>query len=172
MGGKRKQGLPHVWLAFRFTRKQRVASRLVPLSIALILSKKNSSTGNRTPSYRELCMKGGNVSRYTILESPILIRTLSINQSICYLSTKYISLIGWVGRSLLGTSSLFFTSFMASEDTSLLSTASEDNGPRLDDVYLRFSSTRKSIILAMVSACTMINCTFNPMGAFHVLYEY
>ena len=40
---------------------------------------------------------------------------------------------------------------MASEDTALLSTS--------DDVYLRFSSTRKSIILAMVSACTMINCT-------------
>ena len=171
MGGKRKQGLPHVWLAFRFTRKQRVASRLVPLSIALILSKKKFEYGESNPELPR-AMKGGNVSRYTILESPILIRTLSINQSICYLSTKYISLIGWVGRSLLGTSSLFFTSFMASEDTSLLSTASEDNAPRLDDVYLRFSSTRKSIILAMVSACTMINCTFNPMGAFHVLYEY
>ena len=49
--------------------------------------------------------------------------------------------------------------FMASEDTSLLS--AEDNGPaRLDDVYQRFSSTRKSIILAMVSGCTMINCMF------------
>jgi len=51
------------------------------------------------------------------------------------------------------------TLFMASEHTSLLSTASEDhNGPRLrvDDVYLRFSSTRKSIILAMVSGCIMI----------------
>ena len=42
---------------------------------------------------------------------------------------------------------------MASEDTSLLSTP-EDNG-----VYLRFSDFRKSIILAMVSGCTMINCT-------------
>jgi len=43
---------------------------------------------------------------------------------------------------------------MASEDTSLLSTATD---PQLDDVYLRFSSTRKSIILAMVSGCIMIN---------------
>ena len=56
-----------------------------------------------------------------------------------------------------------FTSFMASEDTALLSTSD-------DDVYLRFSSTRKSIILAMVSACTMINCTaFISICAFYGL---
>jgi len=55
-----------------------------------------------------------------------------------------------------------FTLFMASEDTSLLST--EDNGPnRLDDVFLRFSSTRKSIILAMVSGYTMINYSLTEL---------
>ena len=51
---------------------------------------------------------------------------------------------------------------MSSEDISLLSAV--DNGPnQLDDsdVYLRFSSTRKRIILAMVSVCTMINCMFH-----------
>jgi hypothetical protein len=50
---------------------------------------------------------------------------------------------------------------MASEDISLLS--SDDNGPNqldVSDVYLRFSSTRKNIILAMVSGCTMLNCMF------------
>ena len=37
----------------------------------------------------------------------------------------------------------------------------EDNGPnRLDDVYLRFSSTKKNIILVMVSGCGVINCRF------------
>ena len=41
----------------------------------------------------------------------------------------------------------------------LLST--EDNGPnRRDDVYLRFSSTKKNIILVMVSGCGVINCMF------------
>ena len=47
---------------------------------------------------------------------------------------------------------------MASEETPLLST--DDNAPtnRLDDVYLRFSSTKKKIILVMVSGCGVINC--------------
>ena len=46
-----------------------------------------------------------------------------------------------------------------SENTSLLST--ENNAAdhdRLHDVYLRFSSTRKNIILAMVSGCIVIHC--------------
>lgn len=66
---------------------------------------------------------------------------------------------------------------MASEDTSLLSTV--DNGPnRLDDsdsdVYLRFSTTRKGIILAMVSGCTMINCMFSSVqpDVPRLMYEY
>jgi hypothetical protein len=51
--------------------------------------------------------------------------------------------------------------FMASsdsEDTSLLSTENNAGHERLHDVYLRFSSTRKNIILAMVSGCIVINC--------------
>jgi hypothetical protein len=65
---------------------------------------------------------------------------------------------------------------MASEETPLLS--AEDNGPktpdRLDDhdVYLRFSSTKKNIILVMVSGCGVINCMFIRSAglAFHVLF--
>ena len=50
---------------------------------------------------------------------------------------------------------------MASEESPLLST--EDNGTkRPDNVYLRFSSTKKNIILVMVSGCGVINCMFIP----------
>ena len=45
---------------------------------------------------------------------------------------------------------------MASEESHLLST--EDND--LDNVYLRFSSTKKNVILVMVSGCGVINCMF------------
>ena len=44
---------------------------------------------------------------------------------------------------------------MPSEETPLLSITSDQN-----DVYLRFSPTRKKIILVTVSACGLINCTF------------
>jgi hypothetical protein len=54
---------------------------------------------------------------------------------------------------------------MSSEAAPLLST--EDNVPKtpnrldsLDDVYLRFSSTKKNMILVMVSGCGVINCMF------------
>ena len=53
--------------------------------------------------------------------------------------------------------SLFFvdTLFtMASEETPLLSTVLER------DIYLRFSSTKKNIILLMVSGCGLINRKF------------
>ena len=42
---------------------------------------------------------------------------------------------------------------MSSEETPLLSTNSDRN-----DVYLRFSPTRKKIILVTVSACGLLNC--------------
>ena len=61
----------------------------------------------------------------------------------------------------------FFTTdlqaFMASsEETPLLSTENNAGHDQLDDsdVYLRFSSTRKKIILAMVSGCIVIHCMF------------
>jgi hypothetical protein len=51
--------------------------------------------------------------------------------------------------------------FMASsEDTSLLSTENNSGHDRLHDVHLRFSSTRKNIILAMVSGCIVLHCMF------------
>ena len=48
----------------------------------------------------------------------------------------------------------------SSEDTSLLSTENNAGHDRHHDVYLRFSSTRKNIILAMVSGCVVIHCMF------------
>jgi MFS family permease len=52
---------------------------------------------------------------------------------------------------------------MASEETTpLLSTT--PGHERLDDVYLRFSSTKKNIILAMVSGCGVIN--YSMIGTF------
>ena len=58
---------------------------------------------------------------------------------------------------------------MASEESPLLSTT-EDIGPKSSsskrpddhDVYLRFSSSMKSIILVMVSGCGVINCMYIP----------
>ena len=41
--------------------------------------------------------------------------------------------------------------FMVPDDTPLLS-------ENLNDVYLRFSSSKKNIILGMLSACDVINC--------------
>ena len=49
---------------------------------------------------------------------------------------------------------------MASEETPLLSESTDNSPDRLDDVYLRFSSTKKNIILVMVSGCGVINCMF------------
>ena len=41
---------------------------------------------------------------------------------------------------------------------------------QLKDVYLRFSSTRKNIILAIVSGCEVINCMVTTSSlAFHLL---
>ena len=48
----------------------------------------------------------------------------------------------------------------SSEDTSLLSIENNAGHDRHHDVYLRFSSTRKNIILAMVSGCVVIHCMF------------
>ena len=49
---------------------------------------------------------------------------------------------------------------MASEETPLLATEN-----RRDDVYLRFSSVRKNVILMMVSGCGLINSKFISFGA-------
>jgi hypothetical protein len=50
--------------------------------------------------------------------------------------------------------------FMSSEDRTSLLQISTVRHDQLDDVYLRFSSSRKNIILAMVSVCGVINCMF------------
>jgi hypothetical protein len=48
---------------------------------------------------------------------------------------------------------------MASEETPLLATEN-----RRDDVYLRFSSVRKNVILMMVSGCGLINSKVHLFG--------
>ena len=53
---------------------------------------------------------------------------------------------------------------MASEETPLLSTVKNDR----DDVYLRFSPSRKNIILVMVSACGLINRIVHSIIRLHV----
>ena len=50
-------------------------------------------------------------------------------------------------------------STLPSENTSLLSPENNAGHNRLDDVYLRFSSTRKNIISVMVTGCTVIHCS-------------
>ena len=47
---------------------------------------------------------------------------------------------------------------VSSENTSLLSSGNSAGHDRLHDVYLRFSSTRKNIIVAVVSGCIVIHC--------------
>ena len=54
---------------------------------------------------------------------------------------------------------------MPSEETPLLSTDSDRN-----DVYLRFSPTRKKIILVTVSACGLLNCMFIDILYSFILY--
>ena len=49
---------------------------------------------------------------------------------------------------------------MAPEDTPLLLENNVSHDRLLNDVYLRFSSTKKNIILAMLSGCGVINCMF------------
>ena len=57
--------------------------------------------------------------------------------------------------------------FMPSEETPLLSTDSDRN-----DVYLRFSPTRKKIILVTVSACGLLNCMFIDISNNFILIYY
>ena len=56
---------------------------------------------------------------------------------------------------------------MASEETPLLSTENNDR----DDVYRRFSPTRKNIILVMVSVCGLINRGFICLACLFFIHE-